>query len=57
MVRTNDRLDRIEARLDSLSTHVSALVKRDLERDMEHAALENRVTRIERRLDLVEGDT
>ena len=54
--RTNERLDRIERRLGSLEGHVAALVRTDMERNVDYDALARRVERIERRLELNEGN-
>jgi hypothetical protein len=54
--RTADRLDRMERRLDALDIHVGALVKGDLERNVEMSSIERYIRRIETRLDLREAD-
>ncbi|MBL4540824.1 MAG: hypothetical protein JKP97_03320 [Rhodobacteraceae bacterium] len=50
-----DRLDRIEAELQIMRQHVAALVQSDLRRGDQVYALETRVARIERRLDLTDA--
>jgi hypothetical protein len=50
-----DLLDRIEAGLQIMRQHVAALVQSDLRRGDRVYALETRVARIERRLDLTDA--
>ena len=53
---TIDRLDRIEWRMDVLETHVGALVKGEMDHNVDLSAIERRVRRIGSRLDLREAD-
>ena len=54
--RTHERLDRVEMELRAIRGHMGALVQTDLVRDGDIASLTTRVERIERRLELNEGN-
>lgn len=50
--KTLDRIDAVVAELRAVKGHVAALVQSDLNRDGAVAALEARMDRVERRLEL-----
>ncbi|WP_419737861.1 hypothetical protein [Ruegeria sp.] len=49
------RFSRIEGELRAIKAHVGGLVQSDLTRDSGQAAIQERLDRIERRLDLVDA--
>ncbi|MCA3448826.1 MAG: hypothetical protein IOD05_09385 [Rhodobacter sp.] len=57
IARLGERLERVEGELRVLRGHVAALVQSDLNRGSEFASLVMRVDRIERRLELQDGNS
>jgi hypothetical protein len=57
IARLGERLERVEGELRVLLGHVAALVQSDLNRCSDFASLVMRVDRIERRLELQDGNS
>ncbi|MCA3441306.1 MAG: hypothetical protein INF50_13420 [Rhodobacter sp.] len=57
IARLGERLERVEGELRVLRGHVAALVQSDLNRGSKFASLVMRVDRIERRLELQDGNS